>query len=49
VISRDVGQVRDVLRRAEDQATLPRTYPSVQDAVDATHQTPPDGQAADRA
>jgi MFS superfamily sulfate permease-like transporter len=27
--------VRDVLRRAEDQATLPRAYPNVQAAVDA--------------
>jgi sulfate permease, SulP family len=35
VIARDVGQVRDVLRRAETEATLPRAYPSVQDAVEA--------------
>jgi anti-anti-sigma factor len=49
VISRDVGQVRDVLRRAEDQATLPRTFPSVQDAVDAVGQTPPGEPASDRA
>jgi len=35
VIARDVGQVRDVLRRAETEATLPRAYPSVQAAVEA--------------
>jgi anti-anti-sigma regulatory factor len=35
VIARDVGQVRDVLRRAEDGASLPRAYPSVRDAVEA--------------
>ena len=35
VIARDVGQVRDVLRRAEGGATLPRAYPTVQDAVEA--------------
>jgi SulP family sulfate permease len=29
VIARDVGQVRDVLRRAETEATLPRAYPTV--------------------
>ena len=35
VIARDVGQVRDVLRRADAEAALPRAYPSVQAAVDA--------------
>jgi sulfate permease, SulP family len=35
VIARDVGQVRDVLRRAEGADALPRPYPSVQDAVEA--------------
>jgi SulP family sulfate permease len=35
VIARDVGQVRDVLRRAETDATLPRAYPSVRAAVEA--------------
>ena len=40
VIARDVGQVRDVLRRAEGDATLPRAYPSVQDAVAAIRQAP---------
>jgi anti-anti-sigma factor len=35
VIARDVGQVRDVLRRAEAGAALPRAYPTVQDAVAA--------------
>jgi sulfate permease, SulP family len=35
VVARDVGQVRDVLRRAETEATLPRAYPTVRDAVEA--------------
>jgi high affinity sulfate transporter 1 len=35
VLARDVGQVRDVLRRADTAATLPRAYPSVQAAVEA--------------
>ena len=35
VIARDVGQVRDVLRRAETEAALPRAYPTVRDAVEA--------------
>lgn len=35
VIARDVGQVRDVLRRAEGGAALPPAYPTVQDAVEA--------------
>jgi anti-anti-sigma factor len=35
VIARDVGQVRDVLRRAETDATLPPAYPTVRDAVEA--------------
>jgi hypothetical protein len=40
VIARDVGQVRDVLRRAEDDAALPHAFPSVQDAVEAIRQSP---------
>jgi anti-anti-sigma factor len=45
VITRDVGQVRDVLRRAEDGAPLPRAYPSVRDAVEAVTgpESPPQG------
>ena len=35
VIARDVGQVRDVLRRAETDAALPRAYPTVREAVEA--------------
>jgi anti-anti-sigma factor len=35
VVARDVGQVRDVLRRAETEAALPRAYPTVRDAVAA--------------
>jgi high affinity sulfate transporter 1 len=35
VIARDVGQVRDVLRRAEDSATLPRAFRTVPDALQA--------------
>jgi sulfate permease, SulP family len=35
VIARDVGQVRDVLRRAESDAPLPRAYPTVREAVEA--------------
>ena len=35
VIARDVGQVRDVLRRAGTDAPLPRAYPTVRDAVEA--------------
>jgi MFS superfamily sulfate permease-like transporter len=35
VIARDVGQVRDVLRRAEGDSPLPRAYPTVRDAVEA--------------
>ena len=35
VIARDVGQVRDVLRRAEGDAPLPPAYPTVMDAVQA--------------
>jgi sulfate permease, SulP family len=35
VIARDVGQVRDVLRRADGDSPLPRAYPSVRDAVRA--------------
>jgi len=34
VLARDVGQVRDVLRRAEE-GTLPRAYRTVRDAVEA--------------
>jgi MFS superfamily sulfate permease-like transporter len=35
VIARDVGQVRDVLRRTEGDTPLPRAYPTVQDAIAA--------------
>jgi sulfate permease, SulP family len=35
LIARDVGQVRDVLRRAGADETLLRVYPTVQGAVDA--------------
>jgi sulfate permease, SulP family len=35
VIARDVGQVRDVLRRTGPGATPVRTYPTVRAAVDA--------------
>ena len=35
VIARDVGQVRDVLRRAGTDTPLPRAYPTVRDAVEA--------------
>jgi anti-anti-sigma factor len=35
VIARDVGQVRDVLRRAEDSATLPRAFRTGPDALQA--------------
>jgi sulfate permease, SulP family len=35
VIARDVGQVRDVLRRAGTDAPLPRAYPTVREAVEA--------------
>ena len=35
LLARDVGQVRDVLRHAVDDAALTETYPSVQAAVDA--------------
>jgi sulfate permease, SulP family len=35
VLARDVGQVRDVLRRADTAATLPRAYPTVQAAIEA--------------
>ena len=45
VIARDVGQVRDVLRRAETDATLPRAYPTVRDAIEAVGgpKSPPTG------
>ena len=35
VLTRSVGQVRDILRRADTAATLPPAYPSVQAAVEA--------------
>ena len=35
VLTHSVGQVRDVLRRADTAATLPPAYPSVQAAVEA--------------
>jgi len=40
VVARDVGQVRDVLRRSEAGRRLPATYPTVQAAVDAVGQAP---------
>jgi len=35
LIARDIGQVRDVLRRVIDDPELTRVYPSIQSAVDA--------------
>ncbi len=35
LLARDIGTVRDVLRRAGDDQQLETVYPSVQDAVDA--------------
>jgi sulfate permease, SulP family len=35
VIARDVGQVRDVLRRAGADAPLVQVHPTIKDAVDA--------------
>jgi sulfate permease, SulP family len=35
VIARDIGQVRDVLRRADTEAALPPAYPPVRDAIEA--------------
>jgi sulfate permease, SulP family len=35
VIARDIGQVRDVLRRADAGDALVEVHPSIQDAVDA--------------
>jgi sulfate permease, SulP family len=35
VIARDIGQVRDVLRRARADAPLMQVHPTIQDAVDA--------------
>jgi SulP family sulfate permease len=40
VVARDVGQVRDVLRRAVGDRPLPAAYPTVQDAVQALGQGP---------
>jgi SulP family sulfate permease len=38
VVARDVGQVRDVLRRTEAERRLPAAYPTVREAVEAvTH------------
>jgi sulfate permease, SulP family len=37
LIARDIGQVRDVLRRVVDDPTLTHVYPSIQDAVDAAN------------
>jgi sulfate permease, SulP family len=39
-VARDIGDVRDVLRRAGAGAPLQRTYPSVQAAVDAAQAEP---------
>jgi sulfate permease, SulP family len=38
VVARDVGQVRDVLRRGVGDRPLPAAYPTVQDAVQALRQ-----------
>jgi MFS superfamily sulfate permease-like transporter len=35
VIARDIGQVRDVLRRAAADAPVVQVHPTIQDAVDA--------------
>ena len=35
VLAHDIGQVRDLIRRAEGEEALRRVYPTVQDAVDA--------------
>jgi len=40
LIARDVGQVRDVMRRASEEPALQRVYPSVQAAVDAAQRRP---------
>jgi anti-anti-sigma factor len=40
VVARDVGQVRDVLRRAVGDRPLPVAYPTVQDAVQGLRQGP---------
>jgi len=42
LLARDIGEVRDVLQRSEVTAQLGRTYPTVQDAIDAV---PASGQA----
>jgi len=34
VVARDIGQVRDVIRRAGEESVIP-VYPTVQAAVDA--------------
>jgi sulfate permease, SulP family len=40
VMARDIGQVRDVLRRTEEDGPLLAAYPTVQQAVDALGQAP---------
>jgi hypothetical protein len=35
VVARDIGQVRDVLRRTEEGRPLLTAYPTVQQAVEA--------------
>jgi sulfate permease, SulP family len=35
VIARDIGQVRDVLRRTDADGVLVAVHPTIQDAVDA--------------
>jgi high affinity sulfate transporter 1 len=42
IVARDVGQVRDVLRRANGTRSLVRAYPTVQDAVQALRRAPPE-------
>jgi hypothetical protein len=39
-MARDIGQVRDVLRRTEEDGPLLAAYPTVQRAVDALGQAP---------
>jgi SulP family sulfate permease len=40
IMARDIGQVRDVLRRTEEDGPLLAAYPTVQQAVDALGQAP---------
>jgi SulP family sulfate permease len=40
VVARDIGQVRDVLRRTGEDGPLLSAYPTVQQAVDALGEAP---------